>query len=111
MNPKIITKRRGPESIIQLEFQGYLIKRKWSVRSTHGNMFQWGFPDDYACHISFGSRWIEYKTPGRSQPFTAAQLEYFPELNSHGVGVWVITAATETEYKKLFAPQNWWHYL
>jgi len=110
MNPKILGKKKRPEDIIQDAFTEYLERRKWSVKSTHGNAFQWGFPDLYCCHISYGSRWVECKCP-ISYSFTRAQLEYFPELNSHGVGVWVITAATEYEYKKLFQPQNWWHYV
>jgi len=110
MNPKILTKKRKPESIIQEEFGNLLKIKNWSVRSTHGNLFMMGFPDDYACHISYGSRWIEYKCP-TSYQFTRAQLQYFSELNAHGVGVWIICAATEYEYKKLFQPQNWWHYV
>ncbi len=110
MNSKIIAKRETPEAIIQKNFQKILKIRNWSVRSTHGNMHQWGFPDDYACHMSFGARWIEYKNPFNYH-FTRAQMEYFPELNSHGVGVWIIVRATEDEYLKLFRPQNWFSYI
>ncbi len=110
MNPKILPKKQKPESIIQTDFTKYLILRKWSVRSTHGNLHQWGFPDLFCCHMSFGARWVECKCP-TGYRFTSAQLEYFPELNSHGVGVWVIVAATDYEYEKLFKPQNWWHYI
>jgi hypothetical protein len=110
MNPKIIPKKKKPEAIIQAKFQKLLKLKNWSVRSTHGNMMQYGFPDDYACHIRFGARWIEYKTPDH-YCFTGAQLEYFPELNAHGIGVWVIIRATEDEYLKLFKPQNWFSYL
>jgi hypothetical protein len=110
MNPKIIEKRQGPERIIQNAFNKRLILRKWSVRDTHGSMFQHGFADTYACHIKFGARWIEYKNPNHFV-FTPAQLEYFPELNSHGIGVWIIIRDTEDEYLKLFKPQNWYSYL
>ena len=37
-------------------------------------------------------------------------METFPELCSHGSGVWVLTAATESEYEKLFKKFNWWQY-
>jgi hypothetical protein len=110
MNPKIIAKIKKPESELQDEITEYLERRKWSVKSTHGNAFQWGFPDLYCCHFSYGARWVECKLPVGYR-FTAAQLQYFPELNSHGVGVWVLVAATESEYKKLFQPQNWYVYL
>ncbi len=110
MNPKIIATRQGPEAIIQRDFTNFLKIRNWSVRSTHGSTFQFGFPDLFCCHKSYGARWVECKCP-TGYKFTAAQMEYFPELNSHGVGVWIITAATENEYKKLFKPQNWWAYL
>lgn len=110
MNPKIISRRGSPEAIIQAKFEEFLILRKWSVRATHGNMYQHGFPDLYCCHNTFGARWIECKNP-LNYRFTGAQLEYFPELNAHGQGIWVITAATEDQYKRLFGPQNWYHYL
>jgi hypothetical protein len=110
MNPKILPRKQKPEAEIQEAFEKFLVLRKWSVRSTHGSLYQHGFPDIFACHIKFGARWIEIKNPLHYR-FTAAQLEYFPELNSHGVGVWVIVRATEDEYLKLFRPQNWFTYL
>ena len=58
----------------------------------------------------YGTRWIEVKMPVGYR-FTAAQLEVFPEFASKGVGVWVLTAATEEEYKKLFKPANFMWYL
>ncbi len=110
MNPKIISKRQRPEGIIQDDLTRLLKLRNWSVRSTHGSMYQHGFPDLFACHMKFGARWIEVKNPGHFV-FTPAQLEYFPELNSHGIGVWILVRATEDEYLKLFKPQNWFSYL
>ncbi len=58
----------------------------------------------------YGARWIEVKNPV-SFKFENSQLEFFPQLASVGVGVWVLTAATEEEYRKLFKPRNWWQYL
>lgn len=84
--------------------------RDWLVKSTHGNEFQHGLPDLYCAHLRFGTRWIEVKNP-LAYSFTAAQLEFFPQLNAVGVGVWILTAATESEYEKLFKPGNWYHYL
>ena len=73
-------------------------------------MFQSGFPDLYAYHLRYGTRWIEMKMPV-GYHFTPAQLETFPEWSSKGVGIWVLTAVTETEYKKLFKPANWHMFL
>ena len=73
-------------------------------------MYQEGFPDLYCCHFRFGPRWIEVKMP-TGYAFTPAQIKTFPEFNAKGVSVWIMTAATEFEYKKLFKPQNWHTYL
>jgi hypothetical protein len=110
MNPKIISKKKRPEGERQDRIEKYLTDRGWSVRSTHGNMYMAGFPDLYVCHRNYGSRWIEVKNPDHFV-FTPAQLEYFPELGAHGVGVWILIDGTEEEYKKLFRPYNWWQFL
>ena len=110
MNPKIIPGRRGPESIIQRDLILFLRHRGWFVKETHGNAFQSGFPDLFAAHLSYGSRWIECKNP-ISYVFTHAQLEMFPLMMAAGVGIWILTAATENEYRKLFKPANWFMYL
>jgi hypothetical protein len=73
---------------------------------THGNMYQKGFPDLFATHSKFGQRWIEVKNPA-SYHFTAAQLESFPKMVANGSQVWIMGAATESEYKCLFRPGNW----
>lgn len=111
MTPKKIQNmKRGPERIIQDDLIAFLRLRGWVVRETHGNLYQNGFPDLYCAHSSYGARWIEVKNPASYQ-FEASQLEFFPQLYSVGVGVWVLVAATEEEYKKLFKPCNWWQYL
>ena len=77
---------------------------------THGNLYQKGFPDVYATHSSFGIRWIEAKNPN-AYCFTPAQLDTFPKLAANGTGIWILTAATEAEYEKLWKPANWFVYL
>lgn len=77
---------------------------------THGNMYQSGFPDLFACHKLYGARWIEVKNP-KSYKFTPAQLRYFPQICANGSGVWVLVAGTLEEYKKLFKRPNWHRYL
>ncbi len=107
--PKIHSKK-GPEAIIQRQIINFLTLRGWFVKSTHGNMYQSGFPDLYACKRRYGTRWIEVKNP-LSYKFTPAQMEDFSRLTAEGVGIWILVAATELEYKKLFLPPNWWSYL
>lgn len=110
MNPKIISKKQRPEGERQDRIEKFLVQRDWSIRSTHGSAYQFGFPDLFCCHKKFGQRWVEVKNPDHFV-FTKAQLDYFPELNAHGVGVWILIDGTETEYLKLFRPQNWYMYL
>ncbi len=84
----------------------------WSVRATHGNLYSFGWPDLYCAHSSYGSRWVEVKDPLRTgNIFTPAQLEYFYELSSKGVGVWVLTSEHDEELAKLHKSANWHLYL
>ena len=103
------TVANGPEAKIQQAIIDMLKIRDWFAKSTHGNMYQSGFPDVFACHKRYGSRWIEVKNP-LAYAFTPAQLETFPLLTAHGCGVWILVAATESEYLKLFEPPNWYQY-
>jgi len=73
-------------------------------------MYQSGFPDVYAYHARYGTRWIEVKVKDRYK-FTPAQLETFPDFSAKNVGIWILTAATEAEYDKLFKPANWHFFL
>jgi hypothetical protein len=77
---------------------------------THGSMYQSGFPDIYATHSKYGARWIEVKNP-EHYTFTNAQLECFPKMSANGTRIWILVAATEGEYRKLFGPENWSSYL
>jgi len=80
--------------------------------ATHGNLYQRGFPDLYATHFKFGPRWIEVKLPNmKGSRFTPAQMESFPKLRANGTRIWILTAATESEYQKLFKPDNVQYYL
>lgn len=101
---------KGPEAKIQTALIKFLLEREWYVKVLHGSVYQSGMPDLFACKRRFGSRFIEVKNPEK-YAFTAAQLETFPRLMAEGVGVWVLTAATQTEYDKLFKPPQWFTYL
>lgn len=112
MKPLKIKPREGPEAKIQDEIVKLLRYKGWYVKITHGNMFQSGFPDLFCCHSRYGQRWIEVKLPDmKGSHFTPAQLEDFPKICANGSGVWVLTAATEYEYEKLFQPPNWYQYI
>lgn len=108
--PKIINNKIGPEAIIQQEILKYLRFREWFCMETHGNMYQRGLPDLYITHRKYGCRWLEIKQP-KGYSFTPAQLESFPLLCANGSGVWIMCAATDSEYEKLWIPCNWHVYL
>ena len=105
-------KRGKPEAEIQDAIVKFLTLRGWYCMETHGNLYQWGFPDVYATHSTYGARWIEVKLPDmKGSKFTPAQLEHFPKLRANGTRIWILTAATEYEYAKLFKPDNIGFYL
>lgn len=104
------TRRNGPERKIQDRIKNRLTLLGWYVMETHGNMYQCGFPDLYAMHNKYGSRWIEVKNPG-AYAFTPAQIECFPKMTAFGVGVWILVDDSDHEISKLMKPANWHHYL
>ena len=90
----------------------------WYVRNIHGSQFQAGLPDLFAAHPKGPGfpvpiqRWIEVKDPNRKgNIFTSAQRAEFPKLAAADVGIYILTAATRTEYEKLFGPPNWLQFL
>lgn len=101
---------KKPETILQDAIVKMLRGKSWVVKETHGNLYQSGFPDVYAAHIKYGSRWIEVKNP-KGYRFQPSQLQFFKQLSSVGVGVWVLTGSEEEDYKKLFMPANWFQFL
>lgn len=104
--------KKGPEGKIQQDIICMLRMKGWFVKSTHGNMYSSGFADLYATHYKYGPRWIEVKLPDmKGSKFTPAQLEDFPKFCCNGAGVWILTAATESEYQKLFKRPNFTGYL
>ena len=110
MKPFTPKKKHGPEYFIQKDIISYLRTREWLVKPTHGSMFQSGFPDLFATHKRYGMRWVEVKNL-KNYRFTPAQLEWFPQIVAHGTGIWILTAATDAEYDKLFKDCNWWQFL
>lgn len=111
MEPKRLAPEIDLERQIQDRIMAYLKARDWFVKETHGNMFQYGFPDLYATHTMYGARWIEVKRPYPNYSFTAAQMENFPKFTAYGAGIWIMTEANGDEYDKLFKPHNWYSYV
>lgn len=110
MEPKN-QQRKRPEEKIQDALIYYLRSRNWIVKSTHGNIFQAGFPDLYCTHKTHGIRWVEVKLPDmKGSRWTKAQEEWFPQFAANGTGIWILTAANDSEYKKLFEPPNFMGY-
>ena len=101
--------KHGPEWYIQRDLKQFLRERNWLVEQTHGNRFQTGFPDLYIFRRDVGERWIDCKNPG-SYTFTRDQKRKWPVWAEFGIGIWIITAATQEEYDKLFRPPNWKEY-
>lgn len=103
MQPKRFQKPKRPEKKIEGDICTFLAARGWYNFVTHGGRFQSGFPDIFTTHAVHGSRLIEVKLPGmKGSSFTKAQLRKFPLFISHGSPIWILTAATEYEYRKLF---------
>lgn len=111
MEPKQLPKRGRPEDKIRDALVIYLEERGWYVKVTHGSAYQSGFPDIYATHRIHGPRWIEVKLPGMNgSRFTNVQLDVFPKMSYNGTKIWILTAASDSEYRKLFQPENWNEY-
>ena len=101
--------KRGNEWRIQRDLISYLKDRDWLVERLTGNAYQKGIPDLYIYRRDWGERWIDVKDPKRYS-FTPAQREKWPIWSNAGVGIWILTAATQAEYDKLFKPPNWKDY-
>ena len=106
---RIIKAREKPEHKIQAALIEYLGVRGWLVEVMHGNAFQRGIPDLYLFHPRYGPRWVDVKQPEKYS-FTKNQRLKWPLWDHFGVGIWILTAATQAEYDKLFALPNWREY-
>lgn len=96
----------GPEFFIQRDLITFLKARGWHVERMIGNAFQHGIPDLFLAHPKWGQRWVDVKQP-KHYSFTKAQKIKWPVWEAFNIGIWILTAATESEYDKLFAPPNW----
>lgn len=96
----------NPEAALQERIVDFLQKRGWLVEVMHGNVFQKGIPDLSLFRRDVGYRDVDVKLPEGSV-LTKAQCQKWPEWEKHGRGVWIMKAATEEEYQKLWQPPNW----
>lgn len=110
MRPIKLRPKTGPEAQMQARLLKRLRMEGWYAKETHGNEFVSGFPDIFACHISYGSRWIECKLPKGSR-LEPSQRHTFLEFAKRKIGVWILTDAIDWEYNKLFKPANWHTFL
>jgi hypothetical protein len=110
MARQIVNHKTGPEAIIQAAVIKMLKDHGWWVKIMHGSVYQTGVPDLFCAKRTNGTRWVEIKNP-ISYKFTPAQIQDFHAMSAQGVGIWILTAATEQEYNKLFLPPNWWTFL
>jgi hypothetical protein len=114
MDPVKFRGGKGPEAKIQDAFIKFLEERGWhaermiGIGSTQQQQrgTQVGIPDLYIMHPVYGQRWVDLKNPGKYE-FTKAQKQKWPLWEKFGCPIWIITAATEEEYDKLFKPCNW----
>ena len=110
MKSKNFRPKHGPEYFIQRDIIAMLRNKGWYVVRIPGGSYLSGMPDLYASHSKYGIRWIEVKQP-LQYDFTSAQLDRFPKLSANGTRIWILVAATEAEYQKLFKEPNWVYYL
>jgi len=98
-----------PESQIQEELIEFLKAHQWHVEPISADAFQNGLPDLFCAHKDLGTRWVEVKRP-TGYTFTLRQRQRWPVWEEFGIGIWILTAATQEEYDKLFKPPNWHDY-
>lgn len=97
--------RKSTESKIQSRLMKFLRARGWTVENIHGNLYQSGLPDLYCFKKEYGERWIDVKVEGRYS-FTKAQIIKWPKWEIAGIGIWILTDATQKDYDRLFNPPN-----
>jgi hypothetical protein len=95
-----------PELDIQSELVEFLASCGWLVEPMLADAFQTGLPDFYCHHPQWGERWVEVKRAD-NYTFTLRQRQKWPGWEASGVGIWILTAATEEQYGLLFKDPNW----
>jgi hypothetical protein len=98
------------EGKLELQIQRDLVEflgiRGWHVERMLADAYQNGIPDLYCFHRKWGERWVEVKRP-EGYTLTLRQRQKWPEWVKAGIGIWILTAATQEQYDLLFGPPNW----
>ena len=103
---------KHPEQAIQTKIVRKLTAQGWYIIKTHGNQFQSGLPDLWACHELYGARWIEIKLPNfKGSRFTPAQRTVLPKILAKRIGIWIRTSDDDAELAKLTRKSNCAYYL
>ena len=97
--------RKNIENKTQSRLMKFLRARGWVVENMHGNMYQSGIPDLYCFKKEYGERWIDVKVEGQYS-FTKAQIIKWPQWESAGIGIWILTGSTQRDYDRLFEKPN-----
>lgn len=98
---------RISEKTLENQVRRALSLTGWGTWKSHGNKFQKGWPDLFACHSEHGARWIEMKTPRGK--LTRDQRIMFPRWAEHGVGIWILTGVHDIAL--LWCLPNWEEWL
>ena len=91
---------------IQRELVEFLRTRGWHVERMLADAYQNGIPDLFCHHKRWGMRWVEVKRPDEYS-FTLRQRQKWPAWEKAGIGIWILTAATQEQYDLLFKSPNW----
>ena len=98
----------GPEWHIQKDVIRFLGARGWNVEHTHGNLYQTGFPDLLRCAQTMGHPLDRLQAAQAViQLHEGRYKQKWPAWEAYGIGIWILTAATQAEYDKLFAVPTW----
>lgn len=101
--------RSSPEKIIEDAIRLFLSERGWRVDKTHSSAYSSGWPDLHCWHPHFGLRWVDVKNP-LAYTYTKSQCQLWPQWEKFGLGVWIMFAASDDEYSRLFKPANFRDY-
>ena len=78
------------------------------MERTIGNAFQIGVPDLFIAHPEVGAA-LDRRASNRERTTASPRPKSRNGRcgTAFGIGIWILTAATQEEYDKLFGPPNW----
>jgi len=99
--------RTNPEAAGANRLSRLMRRKGWMIWKHGAGKFVSGWPDYYAAHPSWGTKWIETKAPGGK--LRPSQIKRFSAMSKYGVEIWVLE--DERDYMKLFKKPNWRMYM